>query len=82
MPQPRPTGCANCEGGICAGVCARAAFAKSQAKHQTVRKRDLMTVVFCALALWGSYLIGMTTGYSGCVVGASELHTNRILRSM
>ena len=43
-----------------------------------------------ALAIWiavlgwilAAYAIGTTHGYSGCVAGASELHTNKILRSM
>lgn len=43
-----------------------------------------------AMAIWiavlgwslAAYAIGVTAGYSGCVAGASEIHTNKILRSM
>lgn len=40
-------------------------------------------IAVAVLALcFANYAIGLTVGYSGCVAQATELHTNKILRSM
>lgn len=38
-----------------------------------------IAVAILALCL-ASYVVGMTNGYSGCVVQASELLTNKLMR--
>ena len=40
-----------------------------------------IAVAVLALCLAG-YTIGLTVGYSGCVAGASELFTNKMMRGM
>lgn len=46
----------------------------------TVRSTAIALAVVMACA--ASYLTGLTVGYGGCVAGASEIHTNKILRGM